>query len=184
MGENLTDLALRPEQWHENQREALLLTARHLAHHGGDQRRFGNKISLDIIPHINLSHALRSPTIRHRRTGVAIDGLVSGQEQDVTFLQGFDPWVLVHTLGVIGIGACARAESTRPEDVANGGGAGGGSSGSPERLAAQRVSLSPRPACTRRPAPASSPGPRPRLWRRLGPTILLDVSSAYDPGTR
>jgi hypothetical protein len=43
-------------------------------------------VSLDIGHHRRLIHALGSPTVRHRRTGVAIDRLVSGEEDGASLL--------------------------------------------------------------------------------------------------
>ncbi|HEX5499480.1 MAG TPA: hypothetical protein VFX03_09645, partial [Thermomicrobiales bacterium] len=67
-----------------------MLGAADFADHRWNQRRLRNQVRLDILDHRRLIHVLGSPTIRHRRTGVAIYRLVSGEKDGPSLLQGGD----------------------------------------------------------------------------------------------
>lgn len=77
---------LRAERGHEDQGVAAVLGPAELAHHGRNQHRVGDEVRLDVGDHRRLVHILRNPTVRHRRTGVAINGLVSGKKDGPPFL--------------------------------------------------------------------------------------------------
>jgi hypothetical protein len=64
----------------------VLLEPRDFTDHRGNQRRSGNEMRLDVVAHVERRHALRSATVSHRRTGVAINRLVSGEKDDTAFL--------------------------------------------------------------------------------------------------
>lgn len=64
----------------------MLLAARHFSNHRGDECRTRDQLGLKIVANVYLRHSLGSTTVRHRRTGVAINRLVSSEEDDPALL--------------------------------------------------------------------------------------------------
>jgi hypothetical protein len=110
---------LGTESRDEDQGVAPILGTADLTDHGRNQHRIWNEIGLDIGDHRRLVHTGRNPTVRHRRTGVAINGLVSGEEDGAAFLQRLDSRVLVDVVLGRGFGRRIRSKPARPEDVAH-----------------------------------------------------------------
>ena len=108
---------LRPERRDKHEGIAALLQTRHFPNHGGNHGGLRDQIAFDVFDDVGRGHPCRGTTICHCRTGVAIIGLVSREEDQAPFLQRLNARVVIDTLRIIRVSAGIGAKLTRPKQV-------------------------------------------------------------------